>query len=90
MTPLEHLLELRKSVTPGPWRVCPMQMFIFGPDDHMVMEVRGYGAEKAGQRPAGTQEANIEYVTAVVNALAPGGVLDALISEHLKKVGSQG
>jgi hypothetical protein len=59
------------AATKGPWRVDEMDMYIFGGDGHMVAsncptedrwQVRGAGAEGSGQRPAGSQDANAEFI----------------------------
>lgn len=68
---LDEIEARALAATPGPWSVCPMDMYIFGGDGHMVAsncptedawQVRGFGAEKAGQRPEGSQDANAAFI----------------------------
>lgn len=53
-----------------------MKMYVFGGDGHMVSEIRGFGAEKSGQRPEGSQDVNCELIEAM-HAAVPELVRDA-------------
>jgi hypothetical protein len=70
---LDEIEARAKAATPGPWTVCPMDMYIFGGDGHMIAsncpmedtwQVRGAGAEGSGQRPEGSQDANAAFIAA--------------------------
>jgi hypothetical protein len=80
---LEALEAAFAAATPGPWKACPMEMYIFGgPNEHMVADrlergempngvvaIRGFGAEKAGHARRGTQIANLKLVEAMHEAM---------------------
>jgi hypothetical protein len=66
-TDLAKLKALAQAATPGPWRDCPMDMFVFGPgggdmiastDDNGELLIRGHGARLP-------MEANARYIAAV-------------------------
>lgn len=61
---LEAMEARAAAATPGPWTPCPERLYIFGADEHMVCELRGAGAENAGQRPVGSADHNADFIAA--------------------------
>lgn len=70
---LKAVAEACKRATPGPWKRCPKGVYILAADGSPVTDIddfenlgpirmRGHGAEVSGNRPAGSQDANAEFI----------------------------
>jgi hypothetical protein len=77
---LDALQKLCDEATPGPWKMCPKRVYFIAPDGSPVcdvddfdnygpIELRGHGAEVSGNRPAGSMDANADFICAARDAL---------------------
>jgi hypothetical protein len=77
---LDELERLCNQATPGPWEMCPKRVYFVAADGSPVcditdfdnygpIELRGHGAEVSGNRPAGSMDANADFICAARHAL---------------------
>lgn len=70
---LKTIADACKRATPGPWKMCPKRMYFIAADGSPVADIddfenlgpirmRGHGAEASGNRPAGSQDANADFI----------------------------
>lgn len=73
---IDRLEALLREATPGPWRACCENLYVYGGDGHQVadrlddgegsvLRGRGHGAEVSGRRREGEGEANVRAIAAL-------------------------
>jgi hypothetical protein len=70
---LNEIEAAAAKATRGPWKMCPRRVYFLAPDGSPVcditdfetygpIELRGHGAEVSGNRPAGSMDANADFI----------------------------